>query len=89
MHGSDGTIIFGQDGRGERRWLNELQEAGLVELTDAGFGSAHYKIHEVAWDYMQRFPDRFIHVLAWRGAPWETPFNEAQKEQEIQNHVEV
>lgn len=72
------------DGRSQYHWLNRLKEAGLVELSDATFGSAHYKIHAVAWKYMQRFPDKFLHVLAWRELPWTEHLNEFEIEKRIE-----
>lgn len=64
-------------------WLNSLKEAGIVELRDAGFRTAHYKIHPVAWSYMEAHPNQFIHLLGWRNPPWTERFNEAQAERQI------
>lgn len=75
--------IWTDDGGGYR-WLNQLREAGLVELTNANFRSAHYEIHRVAWAHMNRFPNQFVHVLAWRNPPWSERFDERLAEREIE-----
>ena len=69
---------------GEYRWLNRLKEGGLVELSDALFGTAHYRIHDVAWDYMNQYPNQFVHVLGWRNPPWAANNNESETDRSIE-----
>jgi hypothetical protein len=61
----------------EPRWLLGLKQKGLIEMRDAGWirtsfmalDSVHYRIHSVAWKYMQRHPSKFINVLGWPDPP--------------------
>jgi hypothetical protein len=52
------------------RWLIELKAKRLIDLDDANWGTAHYRIHPVAWKYMQKYPNKFINVLEWSDWPW-------------------
>jgi hypothetical protein len=65
------------------RWLLGLKQNGLVEVSDASFDTVHFRIHRVAWAYMQRHPDKFINLLAWPDLPWTLSFDEAAAENEI------
>jgi hypothetical protein len=53
-----------------RRWLVGLLQKGLVELSDAQWGTTHYRIHRVAWAYMQNHPNKFQNLVGWPKEPW-------------------
>jgi hypothetical protein len=47
-----------------------LRQKGLVELSDAQLGTTHYRIHRVAWAYMQKHPNKFQNLVGWPSPPW-------------------
>jgi hypothetical protein len=47
-----------------------LREKGLIELTDADARIVHYRIHRVAWAYMQKHPNKFQNLVGWSNEPW-------------------
>jgi hypothetical protein len=66
------------------RWLTRLRLDGLVDLNSADWGVAHYSIHPVAWNYMQKYPNKFINRLRWRDWPWTIDFDEDKAEKQIE-----
>lgn len=66
------------------RWLRELKKKALLELNSADFGTAHYGIHPAAWNYMKKYPNKFINVVAWPEWPWTIKrLNEDELEKKI------
>ena len=37
-----------------QRWILNLRTAGLVDVSSANWGTVHYQIHPVAWNYMRQ-----------------------------------
>ena len=70
------------------RWLTRLRRDGLLDLDSANWGTAHYRIHPVAWKYMQRYPNKFINRLRWRDWPWTIDFDEDKAEKKIEEAKE-
>ena len=69
----------------EPKWREQLLRIGLIEQSDAQFRVAYYKIHPVAWKYIENHPNQFVHKLQWVRAPWETSLNEAKIEAELRD----
>jgi hypothetical protein len=66
------------------RWLIRLKQAGLLDLDDANCETAHYRIHPVAWKYMQKYPNKFVHRLGWHDWPWSIDFDQDKAEKRIE-----
>jgi hypothetical protein len=62
--------IWVDDDSRERDWLIKLKVLGLVEVSSAEWSVVHYKIHPVAWNYMSRFPTKFMNLIGWPTDPW-------------------
>jgi hypothetical protein len=52
------------------RWLQRLIAKGLVELSDTVMHDIQFRIHRVAWAYMQKHPDKFQNLVRWPADPW-------------------
>jgi hypothetical protein len=66
------------------RWLTRLRQDGLLDRDDANWGVTHYRIHPVAWKYMQKYPNKFIKRLRWHEWPWTMDFDESKVEKQIE-----
>lgn len=62
------------------RWVESLMRKGLIERHEATFEVTYYRIHQIAWRYMQRYPNKFLHLVPWREAPWVDPYEERDAE---------
>jgi len=51
-------------------WISNLRSAGLIDISDAQFGTVDYEIHPVAWTYMHRYPNKFVNAVLWPQEPW-------------------
>jgi hypothetical protein len=63
------------------KWVDRLRSAGLVDVSEAGYGTVHLRIQKTAWAYMKKHPTKFVSMLAWPGYPWTI---KASKENEIE-----
>jgi len=59
-----------KDNDRRRNWLQRLKADGLVDVSKADFGTVHYKIHPRAWEYMCRYPTKFMNLIRWPDYPW-------------------
>jgi hypothetical protein len=66
-----------------RSWLTQLEVLGLVEVSDADWNTVHYQIHPVAWNYMNRYPTRFMNLIGWPKDPWILEKTQAKEMQEL------
>ena len=66
------------------RWLRRLKLDRLLDLDSADWGVSHYRIHPVAWKYMQKYPNKFINRLRWHDWPWTIDFDEDKEEKKIE-----
>ena len=71
--------IWVPDDRRQPRWLTSLLQKGLVELSDADGRTAHYRIHHIAWAYMQKHPNKFQNLVEWADEPWAIPEDTLEK----------
>jgi hypothetical protein len=55
------------------QWIFSLTQKGLIERTDADARTVHYRIHRVAWAYMQKHPNKFQNLVGWSNEPWAVP----------------
>jgi hypothetical protein len=62
------------------RWVDSLLRKGLIEMHKATFEVTYYRINQIAWRYMQRYPNKFLHLVPWREAPWIDPYEERDAE---------
>jgi len=66
------------------RWLTKLRRDGLLYLSGSDWGTTHFRIHPVAWEYMQKYPNKFINRLRWRSWPWTIDFDEDKAAEQIE-----
>jgi hypothetical protein len=52
------------------KWADKLRSVGLVDVSDAGYGTVHLHVQETAWAYMKKHPTKFVNVVAWPNYPW-------------------
>jgi hypothetical protein len=52
------------------RWLQRLIAKGLVEKSDTRMHDIQFRIHRVAWAYMQKYPHKFQNLVGWPAHPW-------------------
>jgi hypothetical protein len=69
--------------RDRLRWLFRLRQDGLVEMSGVGPEDVQYRIHHVAWEYMRKYPNRFVTLLPWSSPPWALDLDEDKIERLI------
>jgi hypothetical protein len=84
LYRNDNHLWASSDKSRRPRWLITLKLDGLLNLDSADWGTAHYRIHPVAWKYMQKYPNKFINRLRWRDWPWTIDFEEDKAEKKIE-----
>ena len=67
----------------KRSWLTQLEVLGLVEVASADWNTVHYEIHPVAWNYMNRYPTKFMNLIGWPDHPWILEKTRAKEMEEL------
>jgi hypothetical protein len=66
------------------RWLRRLKQKDLLERSGVGVSSIQYRVHSVAWKFMQEHPNKFINLVPWSDRPWTLAIDEDDVEKKIQ-----